>query len=132
MEGGFCDMSGDYKSFGDFFKQIRKKKRITLREFCIKAQADPANISRLERSATPPPQDEDILKRYANALDIKDGSDDWYRFLDLAAADRGIIPKDIMSDRDAVSMLPAFFRTLRGQKPTEEEMRKLIDKIKKS
>ena len=125
-------MAGDYKSFGDFFKQTRKNKRITLREFCIKAQADPANISRLERGAMPPPQDTDILKRYADALSIKDGSDDWYTFLDLAAADRGIIPKDIMSDREAVSMLPAFFRTLRGQKPTEEEMRKLIDKIKKS
>ena len=111
---------------------VRKKKRITLREFCIQAQADPANISRLERGAMPPPQDTDILKRYADALGIKDGSDDWYTFLDLAAADRGIIPKDIMSDREAVSMLPAFFRTLRGQKPTEEEMRKLIDKIKKS
>jgi transcriptional regulator with XRE-family HTH domain len=125
-------MAGEYKTFGDFFKQLRKKKRITLREFCIKAQADPANISRLERGAMPPPQDTDILERYADALGIRTGSDDWYTFLDLAAADRGIIPKDIMSDREAVRMLPAFFRTLRGQKPTEEEMRNLIDKIKKS
>lgn len=125
-------MAGEYKSFGDFFKQLRKKKRITLREFCIQAQADPANISRLERGAMPPPQDGDILERYARALGIETGSDDWYTFFDLAAADRGIIPKDLMSDQDVVKMLPAFFRTLRGQKPTEEEMRKLIDKIKKS
>jgi transcriptional regulator with XRE-family HTH domain len=125
-------MAGEYKTFGDFFKQLRKKKRVTLRQFCIKAQADPANISRLERGAMPPPQDTDILERYADALGIRTGSDDWYTFLDLAAADRGIIPKDIMSDSEAVRMLPAFFRTLRGQKPTEEEMRNLIDKIKKS
>ena len=125
-------MADEYKSFGDFFKSLRKKKRITLREFCLKASADPANISRLERGAMPPPQDTDILERYAKALEIEAGSDDWYTFFDLAAAGRGIIPKDLMSDSEVVSKLPAFFRTLRGQKPTEEEMRKLAEKIKKS
>jgi transcriptional regulator with XRE-family HTH domain len=125
-------MAREFQSFGEFFKNLRKKKRITLREFCLKASADPANISRLERGAMPPPQDTDILERYAKTLGIKTGSNDWYKFFDLAATDRGIIPKDIMSDREAVKMLPAFFRTLRGQKPTEEEMRKFADKIKKS
>jgi transcriptional regulator with XRE-family HTH domain len=125
-------MAGDYNSFGEFFKSLRKKKRITLREFCIRASADPANISRLERSAMPPPQDTDILERYAKALDIKVGSNDWYTFFDLAASSRGIIPKDLMSDQEVVKMLPAFFRTLRGQKPTEDEMRKLADKIRRS
>lgn len=125
-------MANEYKFFGDFFKQLRKKKKITLREFCIQAQADPANISRLERGAMPPPQDKDILERYAKALGIKTGSDDWYTFFDLAAAGRGMIPKDLMSDSEVVKKLPAFFRTLRGQKPTEEEMLKLVDKIKKS
>jgi len=120
------------KSFGEFFKGLRKKKRITLRDFCLSASADPANISRLERGAMPPPQDSDILERYAKSLGLKTGSNDWYAFFDLAAADRGIIPKDIMSNREVVEMLPAFFRTLRGQKPTEDEMRKLAAKIKKS
>jgi len=125
-------MIDKYKSFGIFFKSLRKKKRITLREFCLQASADPANISRLERGTMPPPQDIDILERYAKALEIEVGSDDWYRFFDLAAADRGIIPKDLMSDHEIVEMLPVFFRTLRGQKPTEEEMLKLVAKIKKS
>lgn len=125
-------VAGDHNSFGEFFKNLRKKKRITLREFCIRASADPANISRLERGAMPPPQDTDILERYAKALDIKVGSNDWYTFFDLAATNRGIIPKDLMADHEIVKMLPAFFRTLRGQKPTEEEMRKLADKIRRS
>jgi len=125
-------VAGEYNSFGEFFKSLRKKKRITLREFCIRASADPANISRLERSAMPPPQDTDILERYAKALDIKVGSNDWYTFFDSAAASRGIIPKDLMSDQEVVKLLPAFFRTLRGHKPTEDEMRKLADKIKRS
>ncbi|MEW6586470.1 MAG: helix-turn-helix transcriptional regulator [Nitrospirota bacterium] len=125
-------MAGDYKSFGDFFKSLRKKKRITLREFCIKASADPANISRLERGAMSAPQDTDILERYAKALGIKAVSDDWYTFFDLAATDRGLIPKDLLSDQEVVKMLPVFFRTLRGQKPTEAEMIRLVEKIRKS
>jgi transcriptional regulator with XRE-family HTH domain len=125
-------MAGEFQSFGEFFKSLRKKRRITLRDFCLQAQADPANISRMERGAMPPPQDTNILERYAKALGVKSGSDDWYTFFDLAAAGRGIIPKDIMSDQEVVKMLPAFFRTLRGQKPTEEEMKKLIEKIRKS
>ena len=80
----------------------------------------------------PPPQDREILSRYATALDVKEGSDEWYLFFDLAAADRGIIPQDIMDDDELVRELPAFFRTLRGQKPTEDEMRRVIEKIKKS
>ena len=86
----------------------------------------------MERRAIQPPQDREILSRYAKALGLQDGTSEWYEFFDLAAADRGIIPKDIMDDQELVKELPAFFRTLRGQKPTEAEMRKVIAKIRKS
>jgi transcriptional regulator with XRE-family HTH domain len=118
--------------FGPLMKELREVKRITLREFCKRANADPGNVSRIERSVWPPPQDQVILERYAKALDIKDASDDWYRFFDSAAADCGIIPKDIMDDAEVVKMLPVFFRTIRGQKPTGEEMRVLVEKIRRS
>jgi transcriptional regulator with XRE-family HTH domain len=121
-----------FGSFGDYFKALRKQGRITLREFCRRAGADPANISRLERGAMPPPQGGEILERYAKALELKEGTDGWYLFFDLAAADKGIVPKDIMADEDLVKLLPAFFRTLRGQKPTAEEMRKIAKKIRKA
>lgn len=121
---------GIFRHFGEYLKALRFEKRITLREFCKRAQADPGNISKMERGIWPPPQDSDILERYAAALGISKGTDEWYRFSDLAAADRGIIPKDILSDREVVKMLPVFFRTLRGQKPTEKEMRALIEKLK--
>ena len=39
----------------------------------------------------------------------------WYSLVDLAAADRGIIPNDIMENEELVKELPAFFRTLRGK-----------------
>lgn len=118
--------------FGNLLESFRKEHRITLREFCRRADADPGNISKMERGVWPPPQDHEILERYAKALGIKAGTDDWYKFFDYAAADRGIVPQDLMEDTEVVKMLPVFFRTLRGQKPTESEMRSLVDKIRKS
>src|SRR4030043_1787300 len=118
-------------TFGEFFKEKRIALKKTLRQFCAENKLDPGNISRLERGMMPPPQGSDKLEEYARYLQIKKGTDDWYKFFDLAAADRGIIPKDLMSAHEVVRMLPVFFRTLRGQKPTEEEMTKLVEKIRK-
>jgi len=115
-----------------YFNELRKEKRITLRAFFENAEADPGNISRMERGVMTPPQDRDILARYAKALGLLEGSDQWYRFFDLAAADRGMIPQDLMEDEELVNHLPAFFRTLRGQKPTEDELRGIIAKIRNS
>ncbi|MCX6355162.1 MAG: helix-turn-helix transcriptional regulator [Candidatus Aureabacteria bacterium] len=119
-----------FKHFGEYLKALRFEKRITLREFCKRAQADPGNISRIERGIWPPPQDTDILERYAAAVEIKKGTAPWYRFTDFAAADRGIIPRDLLSDKEVIEMLPVFFRTLRGQRPTEKEMRALVEKLR--
>jgi transcriptional regulator with XRE-family HTH domain len=123
-------MSETKTNFASNFKALRIEKRITLRAFCEAAEADPGNISRMERGGMIPPQDRRILARYAVALGLKEGSDEWYQFFDLAAADRGMIPQDLMDDAELVKKLPAFFRTLRGQKPTEEELRKVLEKIK--
>jgi hypothetical protein len=49
------------------------------------------------------------------------------------AADPGnIIPQDIMSDAEVVKMLPVFFRTLRREKPTQEDMENLVEKLRRS
>ncbi len=116
--------------FGAFFKSRRHRNKLTLREFCKKAGADPANISRMEKGTLPPPKKREILERYAQALGIQLGSDEWYEFFDLAAADKGIIPKDIMEDAELVKALPVFFRTLRGQKPTPDEMKRVAERIR--
>lgn len=118
--------------FGDFFEALRQRSKLTLREFCKQAGADPANISRMERGLMPPPKGRDILERYASVLGLAEATDDWYQFFDLAAADQGIVPADIMEDAELVKVLPVFFRTLRGQKPTAEELRGIAEKIRKA
>jgi transcriptional regulator with XRE-family HTH domain len=119
-----------HTEFGRFFASLRQRNGLTLREFCKNAGADPANISRMERGVMPPPKRREILERYALALGIESGSDDWYEFFDLAAANQGMVPKDLMTDSELVKALPLFFRTLRGEKPTPEEMRRVAEKIR--
>ena len=116
--------------FGPHVYKLRMEQRISLRDFSIKSKSDPGNISRMERGLVPPPQSVAILKRFAVALGVPTKGDEWHQFSDLAFADKGIIPPDLMDDR-IVSFLPAFYSTARG-KATEEEMRALIAHVRKA
>jgi len=117
--------------YGEFIKELRMKKEISLREFCKRAEMDASNWSKIERGVLAPPQDEEKLKKIARVLGIKIGSDTWNEMKDLANIDAGIIPADIRSDEEVLKALPMFFRTIRSDKPTAEELDKLIDMIKK-
>lgn len=114
------------KLFGEFFKLRRIAIKKTLRQFCSENGLDPGNISKLERGLLPPPQSREKLEEYAGYLKIKKGSDDWYTFFDLAAAETGRIPEDIMTKEKIEDKLPILFRTLRGQKVSDENLEKLI------
>jgi hypothetical protein len=112
--------------FGTFIKEIRSRSRTGLREFCLKHGHDPSNWSKVERGILPPPRDEQILKKWAAQLCIKPGTDDWIQFFDFAAVDAGRIPDYIMQEKDLVSKLPVFFRTLSGKKPSEGDLKKMV------
>ena len=117
--------------FGEFFKRRRIALGETLRQFCHKNGLDPGNISRLERGLLPPPQGREVLASYAKHLKLKKGSDEWYEFFDLAAAGAGRIPPSILDDEELVEKLPILFRTLRGQRVSDEQLDELVRKIRK-
>ena len=121
---------GESRTFGSFFKQKRIALGFTLRFFCEKHGLDAGNISRLERGILSPPKEE-ILKKYAKLLKLKEGSDEWYEFFDLAAAGSGRLPKEFM-DEEILGRMPLLFRTIRGKKITKEKLDKLIKVIKES
>ena len=112
--------------FGEFIKQIRARQRLGLREFCLENGWDPSNWSKIERGVLPPPRDEDTLRTWAKHLGLKQGSEDWLKFFDLAAVDSGRIPDYVLKDEELVEKLPAFFRTLSGNRPSREELENLI------
>lgn len=112
--------------FGKFIKELRARRRLGLREFCLEHGHDPSNWSKIEREVLPPPRDEAILRAWAKQLGLKPGADDWLKFFEYAAVDAGRIPDYVLKDEELLGKLPAFFRTLSGNKPTEEELENLI------
>ena len=116
--------------FGEFIKTLRLDRDIGLREFCRQLSIDASNWSKVERGILPPPQGDEKLDQIAEVLGIKKTSELYNELKDKAAIDAGIIPKDILSDQETLNLLPMFFRTVRSEKPTAEEIEKLIEKIR--
>ena len=120
------------KSFGEFLKERRIATGLTLRAFCVEFGFDSGNMSKLERGILQPPQSEELLTKYAEALNITRGSDAWFEFFDLAAAECGRIPPDVLSDEDVVAKLPVLFRTLRGQMIDKKKLDEFIETIRRT
>jgi transcriptional regulator with XRE-family HTH domain len=123
-------MKGE-KLFGDFFKKKRRDLGLSLREFCRRNGFDPGNISRIERGLLSPPQTYEKRLEYAKALGISEGTDEWLEFCDLATVSAGKIPEDMVSNREFMNALPILFRTARRKELNEQELRELLDKIRR-
>lgn len=111
--------------FGGFFKEKRRALGLSLREFCRQHAFDPGNMSKIERGVLPPPESREKLTEYAEALGIREGSDDWLTFCDLAALGRGQIPDELLEDERIVQALPIMFRRLRREELSDDELHKL-------
>lgn len=118
------------QTFGQFFRAKRIDLGLTLRAFCKRYGYDPGNISRLERNILSPSINEEKLEGYATALKISRESVEWTLFFDLAHAAKGAIPKDLQKDPHILSILPAFYRTARGEKLTRRKITQLITLLK--
>lgn len=119
-------------SFGEFFRQKRLYAEMTLRNFCQRFGYDPAYISRIERGILSPPEDKEKLTAFAKILNIVEGSNDWVTFFDLAYISKGKIPSDIVSSKKNAQYLPLLFRTVRGKKVTQENLKELIKLLNES
>jgi transcriptional regulator with XRE-family HTH domain len=117
--------------FGEFIKKTRLENGYSLRKFCELLELDPSNWSKVERDRMPAPTNREKLDRIAKLLNLKVGSNEWHEFYDLASLSSKTIPQEIYDDEEILEALPLFFRTARGDKPTEEELNKLIDMLKR-
>lgn len=125
-------MKKNLQKFGKILKNLRINNEMSLREICKETGYDPSNWSKIERGIISPPAGEKILLKWAQILGLGQNKKELREFIDEAQVAQGIIPEDIMTSQNAVKALPAFFRTLRNEKPTKEEIDSLIRLIKNS
>lgn len=121
---------GTGNAFGEFFKKKRLDLGLTLRAFCRENSFDVGNTSKIERGLLSPPKTAAALGSYAEALGLKEGSEDWRTFFELAEISAGRIPERIMNDAELVAKLPLVFRTIEGKKLTEKQLQELAEVIR--
>lgn len=117
--------------FGEFIKERRIVKDISLRKFCKTIDYDASNWSKVERGLLAPPQEDEKLNLIAKVLGIKKHTDEWQEMIDLARVSANHLPDDISSDKTMLNSLPLFFRTVRSEKPSAEDLDKLLALLKK-
>lgn len=114
-------------SFANFIREKRISAGLTLREFCRSTGIDASNWSKIERGIKTPPQSKNVLEEIASILKIKESSQEYKELMDLAALSS--VPEELI-ESEILEQLPVFFRTVRGERPTAEELDTLITKIK--
>lgn len=116
-------------NFGDNFKKLRMRKKMTLRHFCELNGFDPGNISRLERGVFPAPRSEDKLNLYASALDIKPGDDEYLTFVYLSIISN--LEGNVRGcASELLDMSPVFLRTADNSDIISEKLERIITLIK--
>ncbi|MCX6225295.1 MAG: helix-turn-helix transcriptional regulator [Bacteroidia bacterium] len=117
------------EKFGSFISNLRMSRGITLREFCRRTGLDPSNWSKVERSVLPPPKSKHSIVEILETLGFAKGSEEYNTAMDLSILES--IPEDFQEERALLMELPVFFRTVRGEKPTEDDLLKLVDYLRK-
>jgi hypothetical protein len=110
----------------------RFKTILELARFNDLEEYDPGNLSKLERGMLPPPESKEKLEEYASALGLKSGTDEWYQFFDLAAACKGVIPRELLENDELVKSLPIIFRTFRSKRVSKKTVEDLIERLRKT
>jgi transcriptional regulator with XRE-family HTH domain len=117
-------------TFGEFIRRKRLEEGYSLREFCKQLEIDASNWSKVERGKLPAPEDKEYLESIAKFLSVKKSSSEWNTMFDLASISRKKIPDDVFNNKDFISVLLVFFRTIRGDKPTRKELEAMTKLIK--
>jgi transcriptional regulator with XRE-family HTH domain len=119
--------------FGELLKEYRTAGGWSLREFCSQNGFDAGNYSKLERGRFPAPDSDERVEVYAIALGLKRGGDKWFSLFDAAAAERGRLPSDLLTDAETIEKLPALFRTIRSEQTSGGiNLDELVERIRRS
>lgn len=113
--------------FGRLLAERRQEASLTLREFGRMVEYDPSNLSKIERGAIAPPASNVILRKWANALSLKENTREYNDFISSGVA--GTFVKKHRSEKEIEDLMPAFCRTISNKKldpNTYEELKAVL------
>lgn len=119
-------------TFGEYLKQKRLDKEITLRGFAKLVDISPVYLCDLEKGRKAAPSMEVMQKMVSKLALNKEESE---RFYDLAALEqtaKNPIPKDLNAFLKDNHVIVSTLRTAKDLDATDEEWQDFIDKLRKS
>lgn len=119
-------------TFGEYLKQKRLDKEITLRGFAKLVDISPVYLCDLEKVRKAAPSMEVMQKMVSKLALNKEESE---RFYDLAALEqtaKNPIPKDLNAFLKDNRVIVSALRTAKDLDATDEEWQDFIDKLRKS
>lgn len=119
-------------TFGEYLKQKRLDKEITLRGFAKLVDISPVYLCDLEKGRKAAPSMEVMQKMVSKLALNKEESE---RFYDLAALEqtaKNPIPKDLNAFLKDNRVIVSALRTAKDLDATDEEWQEFIDKLRKS
>jgi transcriptional regulator with XRE-family HTH domain len=119
-------------TFGEYLKQKRLDKEITLRGFAKLVDISPVYLCDLEKGRKAAPGMEVMQKMVSKLALNKEESE---RFYDLAALEqtaKNPIPKDLNAFLKDNRVIVSALRTAKDLDATDEEWQDFIDKLRKS
>ena len=119
-------------TFGEYLKQKRLYKEITLRGFAKLVDISPVYLCDLEKGRKAAPSMEVMQKMVSKLALNKEESE---RFYDLAALEqtaKNPIPKDLNAFLKDNRVIVSALRTAKDLDATDEEWQDFIDKLRKS
>jgi transcriptional regulator with XRE-family HTH domain len=115
--------------FGEVLRDLRIKAGFGLKEFAKKIGMQASNLSFIENGRVSPPRKAETLEVVAQALGLKEGSEEWALFFD-GAAKPGEIPADVRKNKHISEFIPLLCRTISTSKLNKEQIQQLIKKAR--
>lgn len=118
------------RDFKAILKAFRLRQGFGLREFAELIGESPSNYAGVESGNRQPWRSLEKLQAVARSLSIEQGTADWDAFF-ISARDEGVLPPDLspMLERP---MIPVLLRTVDELQLTDDELRGLVESIRKS
>lgn len=116
-------------NFAALLKSYRLRASYGLRQFAEMVGDSSANYANREAGKRGPWKDNQKLRLVAETLGLREGSQDWNAFF-IAARGPGVLPPDT-EHLLSRPMIPVLLRTVDELKLSEEDLRELIDSLKR-
>ena len=114
--------------FEQLLKDVRIRRRLTLRQCSADLGVDASNWSKIERGVNPAPKDIAVLENWATFFQLV--GEERQAFFDTAALSRRELPHDIATDARLLQALPAFFRAVRGSEMDQAKMEQFVQDLR--